>query len=561
LIFKHNGIGEKTYKYIITGVFDSSEVADALIEKLRIADKHISEIKNEFVVPENTSIQSRLTSDIFENQDNLKFKLNYFTGGPGKKQTALGTTSTRFVIPYQNVNKTGLVITGQLFTQGGAKFPIDSLTVFNLIDVRVILNNYRTADIMVPASSPAETGEKANVNWVLFGFPFEQVLSDSVFKQLGKIEKMEDGQWVVYRYNESAQPGFNLFNQSALSVNEAYFIAQSVNETMNLSYRYNNSVITRKLSDDLIQLEAGKWKTIANPYTFEVEVDTPAVLYRFDTQSKSYKLTNIMRPGEGYFVPPDVTELRLINFGEYFPVLFPKIISNSEWYLRIEANDESKNEELFIAYDGSGSLQKKIPENLFYKKAPNLEKGFEFSLISQGGSEYSAVITNKVNNKYYISLAGAQDADTRLILQEAGQLPAGISFIIYDEAANKIIDGNNFTIASGTRLVLIFGDSEYLQAELDKISSSNIYSFELCQNYPNPFNPVTTINYSIPGKGYTRITVYDILGRKVKILVEAELEPGTYSVDFNAAGLSSGIYLYKIESNNYSMSKKMILLK
>ncbi len=93
--------------------------------------------------------------------------------------------------------------------------------------------------------------------------------------------------------------------------------------------------------------------------------------------------------------------------------------------------------------------------------------------------------------------------------------------------------------------------------------------YSLSQNYPNPFNPTTTIEYSIAKHSGTqnitneRITlrIYDILGREIKTLVDRKMVPGKYSVKFNGANLPSGIYFYRLSGGNFSITKKMILMK
>ncbi|KAF0142115.1 MAG: hypothetical protein FD122_952 [Stygiobacter sp.] len=85
--------------------------------------------------------------------------------------------------------------------------------------------------------------------------------------------------------------------------------------------------------------------------------------------------------------------------------------------------------------------------------------------------------------------------------------------------------------------------------------------FELSQNYPNPFNPTSTIRYNIASAGFVKISVYDILGREIRVLVNEEKSPGHYEVQFDAGNLSSGVYFYTIRTRDYSQSKKMILLK
>jgi len=86
-------------------------------------------------------------------------------------------------------------------------------------------------------------------------------------------------------------------------------------------------------------------------------------------------------------------------------------------------------------------------------------------------------------------------------------------------------------------------------------------SYSLSQNYPNPFNPSTTIRYGIPERTFVELWIYDILGREVELLVNKEQNAGYYKIDFNAAKLSSGIYLYQLKTGDFIQTNKMILLK
>ncbi len=104
---------------------------------------------------------------------------------------------------------------------------------------------------------------------------------------------------------------------------------------------------------------------------------------------------------------------------------------------------------------------------------------------------------------------------------------------------------------------------------LKKENSSNLTNedlnisreYTLLNNYPNPFNPTTIISYSIPNDGMVTLKVYDILGRKIATLVNAEKSVGSYTVSFNGENLSSGIYLYILQINEKMVTKKMLLLK
>ncbi len=83
----------------------------------------------------------------------------------------------------------------------------------------------------------------------------------------------------------------------------------------------------------------------------------------------------------------------------------------------------------------------------------------------------------------------------------------------------------------------------------------------LSQNYPNPFNPTTKINYSIKESGHVTLKVYDILGREVAVLVNENKPAGSYTVEFNAANLPSGVYIYKLTAGKFTAVKKLILMK
>lgn len=86
-------------------------------------------------------------------------------------------------------------------------------------------------------------------------------------------------------------------------------------------------------------------------------------------------------------------------------------------------------------------------------------------------------------------------------------------------------------------------------------------SYELLNAYPNPFNPSTTIQYDVPEETYVRLTVFDVLGREVARLVDGQRNEGRYSVTFDASGLKSGMYFYRLETPAFRQTKRFILLK
>ncbi|MBU8933874.1 MAG: T9SS type A sorting domain-containing protein [candidate division Zixibacteria bacterium] len=85
--------------------------------------------------------------------------------------------------------------------------------------------------------------------------------------------------------------------------------------------------------------------------------------------------------------------------------------------------------------------------------------------------------------------------------------------------------------------------------------------FALNQNYPNPFNPTTEIEFDVPTLAHVNITVFNILGQEVETLVDKELSAGKYTADWDGSGFASGVYFYKFETDTYTETRKMVLVK
>ncbi|HMN17434.1 MAG: T9SS type A sorting domain-containing protein [Ignavibacteriota bacterium] len=103
------------------------------------------------------------------------------------------------------------------------------------------------------------------------------------------------------------------------------------------------------------------------------------------------------------------------------------------------------------------------------------------------------------------------------------------------------------------------GSYEYLKTVSVDLGMPD--GFMLGQNYPNPFNPTTTIEFQIPISEFVSLKVYDSLGREIRVLINEEKKAGFYKVDFDASDLTSGIYFYKLSTDNFSAARKMTILK
>jgi hypothetical protein len=106
---------------------------------------------------------------------------------------------------------------------------------------------------------------------------------------------------------------------------------------------------------------------------------------------------------------------------------------------------------------------------------------------------------------------------------------------------------------------IVFFDT--VNTGITKLGSEIPSKYDLYQNYPNPFNPTTNIKFDIIKFGTVKLEVYDITGRVINSLVNGKLEAGKYEYSLSASNMPSGVYFYKLETENYTMTRKMILLK
>jgi hypothetical protein len=134
-----------------------------------------------------------------------------------------------------------------------------------------------------------------------------------------------------------------------------------------------------------------------------------------------------------------------------------------------------------------------------------------------------------------------------------------------DDGYNVFVTGISFDSATDYDIATI----KYSQPiGITPVSNQIPGSFELCQNYPNPFNPVTHIEFRIPARsaggsyfGLTELKIYDVTGKEVQQLVNRELSPGVYKVIWDASAYPSGVFFYRLSAGEFTLSRKMTLIK
>jgi len=130
--------------------------------------------------------------------------------------------------------------------------------------------------------------------------------------------------------------------------------------------------------------------------------------------------------------------------------------------------------------------------------------------------------------------------------------------VIIDSLGNVYVTGASNGSGSGADYATI----KYSQTVgIHPVSNEIPNQYSLSQNYPNPFNPTTNIEFSIPKSSFVKLSVYDLLGRELETLVEEELTAGTYKTNWNSSHFSSGVYFYKLETSEFTFTKKMLMIK
>lgn len=182
-----------------------------------------------------------------------------------------------------------------------------------------------------------------------------------------------------------------------------------------------------------------------------------------------------------------------------------------------------------------------------------------------GGSDWSNVFStsNEVNSVYFVNanrgwfarengkILFTSDGGTSFSEQNSSVTTNLYCVYFLNDSTGWIATSNGIILKTNT------GGITKISVTADFISGN----FYLSQNYPNPFNPSTRLEFRISNLGFATLKVFDALGKEVAILVNETLSPGSYEAEFNGADLPGGIYFYRLETNDISISKRMILLK
>ena len=224
----------------------------------------------------------------------------------------------------------------------------------------------------------------------------------------------------------------------------------------------------------------------------------------------------------------------------------------SSWQVQSTVSEKRSSSMWFdfdfnIGFTGNENLLKTVNSGINWFVEPIPGNG---SINGVTGSAHSRFNWAVRNDKIYVN------PNNQNIWQYDYTSPAG-NYTFLSIERNGYFSGAVFALRDNGGISRTF----FLALGINTISSNVPERFKLDQNYPNPFNPVTKIRFEIPESGNVKLIIFDITGKEVATLVNGKMEPGIFEADLNASKLNSGIYFYRLSTENFSETKKMILIK
>jgi hypothetical protein len=295
-------------------------------------------------------------------------------------------------------------------------------------------------------------------------------------------------------------------------------------------------------------------------------------LFGYDPRTKSYYLSDTLEPWLGYWFATLKDSLKLI----YTPsstapspkVIFADVKSDDRnWNVILSARLGEVLDKLAFfgvrdgASDGIDRFDYPKPPLPPGEKAIQVyfyHPEWNFELEPYFASDIRASFGDVKSWKFYVRcLSGGE---VRLSW-DLSQVPGRFNFTLFDVSSGRVVD-----MRSVSEYVYNAVNDETREFRIDAVtgvSEENTIpkSYALYQNYPNPFNPSTTIEFDIPEKTNVKLIIYDILGREIETLIDKELEPGKYKLNFNATDLPSSVYFYTLKTPKFTKTNKMLLIK
>jgi hypothetical protein len=215
---------------------------------------------------------------------------------------------------------------------------------------------------------------------------------------------------------------------------------------------------------------------------------------------------------------------------------------------------------------------KELADTLISKKSSGKKVRIIMDNNTDTGNQYSYLLTNGVNvllkvgsgllHHKYVIVDAEPFGGTSYVLTGSHNW-SGSAETRNDENTVVVKDNKiaNFYLQEFTARYYEAGGTDSIKVSVKEVGSGIPENYSLSQNYPNPFNPTTNIDFSIPATSKVSLKVYNVIGQEIATLVDGEMKAGNYQVSFNASGMASGVYFYRLTAGSFVMNKKFTLLK
>jgi len=415
--------------------------------------------------------------------------------------------------------------------------------------------------------------------WRLISIPTHidlNTINETIGDELGK--PASDQTWLLYEDKGNA----NWLEAQDIKIGRGYWLHQRMEDDISFSVGSGKSV---DLRNHTIRIPSG-WSLMGNPYPFELKVSFDnASVYGPLTYGKSGiegwdNETSTILPWEGYAIfnrTSDSVSLSInpLNTQESAK---SKLLATEGWEIILSA----ENGEFGDVYNAMGRRED-ASETLDIwdnPEPPAMDKYISLAMNREDwGVDYALTSDIRsldlMNGTWEMNLKTKDiDGPIQLASKLRGQLPSGVEVRLFDHIERKsylLLEIYNGSITKFSNhydypMTLIVGELSYVDGMVAKIEASIPETFALDQNYPNPFNPVTTITFSLPVPSHVNLSVYNVLGQKVITLEKGWVNTGNHQTLWNGRdaqgnAVSSGLYFYSLEAENFRQVKKMLFLK
>ena len=415
--------------------------------------------------------------------------------------------------------------------------------------------------------------------WRLISIPTHidlNTINETIGDELGK--PASDQTWLLYEDKGNA----NWLEAQDIKIGRGYWLHQRMEDDISFSVGSGKSV---DLRNHTIRIPSG-WSLMGNPYPFELKVSFDnASVYGPLTYGKSGiegwdNETSTILPWEGYAIfnrTSDSVSLSInpLNTQESAK---SKLLATEGWEIILSA----ENGEFGDVYNAMGRRED-ASETLDIwdnPEPPAMDKYISLAMNREDwGVDYALTSDIRsldlMNGTWEMNLKTKDiDGPIQLASKLRGQLPSGVEVRLFDHIERKsylLLEIYNGSITKFSNhydypMTLIVGEPSYVDGMVAKIEASIPETFALDQNYPNPFNPVTTITFSLPVPSHVNLSVYNVLGQKVITLEKGWVNTGNHQTLWNGRdaqgnAVSSGLYFYSLEAENFRQVKKMLFLK